>query len=250
MTESSEVREFYDRFSGRVLIRDFYYVNLRHEAIKSLCRRFIEPGSAVLEVGCGAGIISRFLGKSASRVFAIDISPKNVELAREFAASSNMSFDVIDIVKQGESLQKHGPFDVILAADVIEHIPKGEYAGVFSTLEGLLSESGRLMLSFPSPEIQEYMKTHQPDDVQVIDESIELTDLLSVTSLKPLYFRYCDIFGKNDYVHAVLSTERPCAARGGGLTPLQWISSRLRKYRWRLGNLGFLRRVKRKGIVD
>jgi SAM-dependent methyltransferase len=250
MTESSEVREYYDKFSGRVLIRDFHYVNLRHEAIKSLCQRFIAPGSAVLEVGCGVGIISKFLGKTASRVFGIDISPKNVELAREFAAASNVSFDVIDIVKQGQDLEKHGPFDVILAADVIEHIPKDEYGGVFSRLEGLLSGSGRVVLSFPSPEIQAYMKAHQPDDVQVIDESIELTDLLGVTSLKPLYFSYCNIFGKNDYVHVVLAADRPCKADGDGLTPLQWVASRLKKYRWRFGNLGFLRRVRRKGIVE
>jgi len=250
MTESSEVREFYDQFSGRVLIRDFSYVNLRHEAIRQLCGRFIAPGSSVLEVGCGAGIISKFLGKAASRVLAIDISPKNVELAREFAAASNVSFDVIDIVEQGQQLEKHGPFDVILAADVIEHIPKAKYGSVFSTLEGLLSGSGRVILSFPSPEIQEYMKAHQPDDVQVIDESIELTDLLSVTSLKPLYFSYCDIFGRNDYVHVVLTAERPCTAHAEGLPPLQWITSRLKKYRWRLGNLGFLRRVKRKGLVE
>jgi protein-L-isoaspartate O-methyltransferase len=250
MTESSEVREFYDEFSGRVLIRDFRYVNLRHEVVKSLCQRFIAPGSAVLEVGCGAGIITKSLGRTASRVLAIDISPKNIELAREFASSSNTRFEVVDIVERGRDLGKHGPFDVILAAAVIEHIPKANYGGLFSTLEGLLSGSGRVILTFPSPEIQEYMRTEQPDDVQVIDESIELTDLLSVTSLKPLYFAYCDIFGKNDYVHVVLSAERPCSARAGGMSPLQWVVSRLRKYRWRFGNLGFLRRVKRKGIVD
>lgn len=250
MTESSEVREFYDKFSGRVLIRDFNYVNLRHEAVKSLFREFIPSGSSILEIGCGAGIITKYLGRIASRVMAIDISPKNVELAREFATAPNVSFDVVDVIEKGEELGKHGPFDVIVAADVIEHIPKTEYGGVFSTLEGLLNKTGRLILTFPSPEIQEYMKDHQPDDVQVIDESIELTDLLGVTSLKPLYFRYCDIFGTNDYVHAVLAKDRPCKVHGDGLTPLKWIASRFKKYRWRLRNLGFLRRVKRKGIVE
>jgi SAM-dependent methyltransferase len=250
MTESSEVREFYDKFSGEVLIRDFSYVNLRHEAIKSLCRQFIAPGSVILEIGCGAGIISRFLGKRASRVLGIDISPKNIALAKEFAASSKVRFEVVDIVERGRDLEKDGSFDVILAADVIEHIPKSEYRGVFATFERLLSASGRVILTFPSPEIQEYMKSHQPEDVQVVDESIELTDLLAVTSLKPLHFSYRNVFGTNDYVHVVLATDRPCSARGGRLTPLRWLASRLKKYRWRLGNLGFLRRVRRKGILE
>jgi hypothetical protein len=94
------------------------------------------------------------------------------------------------------------------------------------------------------------MKDYQPDDVQVIDESIELTDLLAVTSLKPLHFSYRDVFGTNDYVHVVLARKRQCAARGDDLGPLQWIASRIKKYRWRFGNLGFLRRVRRKGILN
>ena len=250
MTESSEIQEFYDKFSKRVLVQDFYYINSRHEAIKSLCKRFVPRGAAVLEIGCGVGIISRCLGKAASRLVAVDISPKNIDIAREFAAGSDIRFEVVDVIEQGGELGKHGPFDVVLMADVIEHIAKARYPELFATIEGVLSESGRVILTFPSPEIQEYMAANKADQVQLIDESIELGDLLNATSLKPLYFSYCDIFGRNDYVHAVFAADRSFANRPEKQNPTAWVIRRLRKYRWRLGNLAFLRRLKRKDLLD
>ena len=120
----------------------------------------------------------------------------------------------------------------------------------FTTIERILSKDGRVVLTFPSPEVQAYMKANQPDDVQVIDESIELTDLLQSTSLRPYYFSYCDIFGKNDYVHVVLTKDRSFSVLGDRLSGLHWVRSRVRKYRWRLENLGFLRRLKRRNLTD
>lgn len=249
MKESSEVREFYDEFAGRVLVRDFYYINRRHEAIKALCDRFVSPGSSILEIGCGVGIITKYLGRRAAGVFAVDISAKNIEIAREFAGSSQIRFEVIDVLDPPAELDEQAPFDIVILADVIEHIPKSKYRQLFGTIERVLKESGRVVLSFPSPEVQAYMASHQPDDIQVIDESIEAGDILSATSLKLLYFSYCDIFGKNDYVHAVLTPARPFAGIGGKRGLIDWFRSRIRKYRWRAANRGFLRRLKQKKIV-
>jgi SAM-dependent methyltransferase len=250
MKKSSEVKEFYDEFSKRVLVRDFYYINLRHEAIKSLCKRFVSKGSTILEIGCGVGILSKFIQKLSSRVLGVDISEKNVEIAREFAGSAVCRFEVLDVVENGSELENHGKFDVVLMADVIEHIPKERYPELFGTIERALSDTGRVILTFPSPEVQAFMTANKPDDMQVIDESVELDDILRATSLKLLYFAYRHIFGKNDYVHVVLSTDRSFSETGKGQSTLGWLLYRLRKYRWRLGNLAFVRRLKRKGLAD
>jgi hypothetical protein len=114
----------------------------------------------------------------------------------------------------------------------------------------VLSPTGRVILTFPSPEIQDYMAREKPSDVQVIDESIELADVLGATSLKPVYFSYCNIFGKNDYVHLVLAADRRFSGDARGHNAWQWIASRIRKYRWRLANRVFLARLRRRHLAD
>jgi SAM-dependent methyltransferase len=246
---SSEVKEFYDKFSKRVLVRDFYYLNRRHEAIKSLCNRFVPKGSAILEIGCGVGIISKFLNRAASRLVAIDISEKNVEIARQFAASQRSQFEVVDVLEQASKLDKYGNFDVVLMADVIEHIPKSEYLALFATIEGVLSQSGRVILTYPTPEYQEHMTLNKPDDMQVIDESIEIDHIVGATSLKLVYFCYVDVSGRNDYVHVVLAVDRPYT-ESLEQDLFGWLVHRIKKYRWRLGNLTFLRRLRRRNLTD
>ena len=66
MVIETETKSFYDEFSKNVLMNDFRSINLRHEAIKNLCKQFIPKGAKVLEIGCGVGIISKYLQKFVS----------------------------------------------------------------------------------------------------------------------------------------------------------------------------------------
>jgi trans-aconitate 2-methyltransferase len=245
MKTSSEIKNYYDKFATEILARDFYYINPRHDAIKSLCSQFVSKGASILEVGCGVGIISKFLAKRASRVVATDISEKNVELARQYAASPKCEFAVIDIIEQAAEAGRLGTFDVILLADVIEHIPKSKYRQLFPTLEGLLTKKGRVMLTYPTPEHQEYLIAERPEARQLIDETIHIEDILRETKLKPIYFKYCDVFGVNDYVHMVLATDRVFSEHVSDQSPMAWLTYRVKKYTWRLRNLGFVNKIMR-----
>ena len=246
MRTPSEIKHYYDKFAKRVLVRDFYYLNPRHEAIKLLCDRFVQNGETVLEIGCGVGIISKFLQKRASRVVAIDISEKNIDIARQYASSPTCEFAVVDIVEQAAELDKFGKFDAVLMADVIEHIPKVKYREQFSTIEDLLSDKGRVVLTFPSPEHQEYLTCEKPEARQLIDESIELGDILGVTALKLLNFSYRDIFGVSDYINVVLTADRSFSAQSPRKSFFDWLRYRIRKYRWRFRNLLFVRSMGRR----
>ena len=245
MRTSSDIEKFYDEFSERVLVQDFRYLNLRQEAIRGLCRRFVRDGDRVLEVGCGVGIIARTLQQYASFVLAVDISSKNVRIAQEFAGSDRCEVRVLDIVEQGGELQAYDKFDVAILPDVVEHIPRERYAALFSALENALLPEGRIILTYPTPEHQEYLKANTPDVLQVVDEHVELTDILGVTKLKPVYFAYRDIWGKNDYVHFVLSGDRSYRPFFDGGSVADKIRNRTRKYWWRFSNALFLRRLKK-----
>ncbi|HEY4408689.1 MAG TPA: class I SAM-dependent methyltransferase, partial [Acidimicrobiia bacterium] len=47
-----------------------------------------ERGGVVLELGCGSGLLTRFLVAAGHRVVATDASPAMVELAREYAGGA------------------------------------------------------------------------------------------------------------------------------------------------------------------
>ncbi len=246
MDKTSDVKQYYDRFSKRVLLDDFYYPNARQLEIKKLCKRFIRKGAAVLEIGCGVGIITKYLQKRAQRIVAVDISEVNIEIASLYARSPNCEFRVMDVLEQREELEKLGRFDVVLLPDVIEHLPKDRHSEVFASLEKILAPGGRVLLTYPSPEYQEHLRIHKPEALQLIDETLHLPHILSATSLKPIYLSYRDVWGRNQYVHLVLDADRRYSDDPHPGSPWAKLSYRLRKYRWRFGNLLFLRKVKRR----
>lgn len=250
MTTPSDVKEFYDEFAGRVLMRDFYFLNLRQDAIRRLCKKFIKRNDRVLEIGCGVGIITKYLQSISSYVLAVDIGENNVRIAREYAASRNCEVRRLDIIEEADKLGSDQKFDVVLLPDVIEHIPKSNYRKLFATIEGVLADGGRVIITHPTPEVQEYLKAHKPEVMQVVDEHVELSDILGATSLKPVFFSYRDISGRNEYVHLVLTSNREYSEAGPKKSVVDHFVYRLRKYRWRFSNLAFLKRIRKLGPKD
>jgi trans-aconitate 2-methyltransferase len=243
MSHSSDSKAFYNDFSRRVLVNDFRFLNLRQEAIKSLCSEYIPAGSRVLDVGCGVGIIARHLQTTAREVLAVDISEENVKIASAYAGSAKCTVRVLDVIEQVDELKTYGEFDAAVLPDVLEHIPKEAYTSLFAAIESVLSENGRIVMTFPTPEIQRHMAEHQVDDTQLLEEEIEIEDILNATTLRPLHFSYKSILETNDYVHFVLARVRPYAHTRSHR--VNWIAHRLRKYRWRLSNYGFVKRLRR-----
>jgi SAM-dependent methyltransferase len=204
MPTRTEIEVYYKEFAGSVQLNDFRRVNLRHKAIKALCDDFVPDGSRVLEVGCGVGIISRHLARKASRVLSLDISETGIRIAKAHADLPVNEFLVLDVTEEGDRLREYGLFDTILLADVIEHIPKAERPGLFQVIENVLAPDGVVLLTYPSPEYQEYLRCERPEALQVVDETIELGNLLSETALQPLYYRLHDVWCRNQFVHLAL----------------------------------------------
>lgn len=199
-----EVRKFYNSFGKNVLLRDFLALNRRQVAIQNLCDRYIPDDAQILELGCGVGILSRHLQRRARKVVSVDISNVNVSIARAFAGSPINDFLNVDVTKNTTDLESYGNFEAVLLADVLEHIPPKKHVLLFQSIEGLLEKNGLIIITVPSPQYQEYLKRYSPETLQVIDESITLADVLSVTTLDLRYLSYVDIWGVNQYLHIVL----------------------------------------------
>lgn len=244
-TTSSEVEHFYDKFAKRVLLRDFYRLNVRQQAVIRLCKRFIPQNARVLEIGCGLGIITSAISKKASYVLAVDISRENVRLARLYVDEPHVQFEVMDVLQDELPSSKVELFDVIVLADVIEHIPKDHRPVVFNRLESLLMANGIVILTFPTPEYQLYLTENDPEKLQIVDEVITLNDILSETSLTPYFFTRCNLWRNvNQYIHLVLSKDITFQPNKLQISKLQIVKYRVQNWLWRLKTRVFRRNIK------
>jgi 2-polyprenyl-6-hydroxyphenyl methylase/3-demethylubiquinone-9 3-methyltransferase len=78
-------------------------------------------GLSILDVGCGAGLLSEPLARMGANVTGIDPAPGNIAVARRHAdetgASPNYRVATIETVAA-----EGGRFDAVLAMEVVEHV--------------------------------------------------------------------------------------------------------------------------------
>lgn len=101
-------------------------------------------GRRVLEVGCGSGYVSRHLVERGNEVIGIDVDPDAVAAAR--LVLDEVHCCDLDVVEASSLV--HGPFDVIVLADVLEHVREPDR--VLADLLGLLTDGGRVVMSIPN----------------------------------------------------------------------------------------------------
>jgi len=81
----------------------------------------------IVDIGCGSGVGSNILSQEADMVWGIDKNEFSIEFAKEAFTrekngiyySSQLTFDVIDIMKENRELMN---FDIVVAIEIIEHI--------------------------------------------------------------------------------------------------------------------------------
>ena len=115
-----------------------YFSQARPELVAQLPARL----GRVLDVGCGSGGVGRAIRGRADRLTGIEVEPAAAEAARE----------VYDQVLQGRvedvlpSLD--GPFDTVLAYDVLEHLV--DPAAVLTALRGIAAPDALVHVSVPN----------------------------------------------------------------------------------------------------
>jgi 2-polyprenyl-6-hydroxyphenyl methylase/3-demethylubiquinone-9 3-methyltransferase len=78
-------------------------------------------GLRVLDIGCGAGILSEPLARLGTEVTGIDPAAENIEIAAAHARDSGMDVDYRATTAEDLAVKKE-QFDIVLAMEVVEHV--------------------------------------------------------------------------------------------------------------------------------
>jgi SAM-dependent methyltransferase len=172
------VQAFYQDFSLEVGVRDWRRPNWRHELLRLYVDELIgrARGLRVLDVGCGAGVMSSFLCRYGD-VTGTDFSEPAIRLARALEPRATFHAGPIERLDVGERR-----FDLVTLFDVLEHVPHAEREPLFAKLRSLLDPEGWLVLSTPHPGLTRWLHEHRPDLLQVVDEPVEVGDIVRLAS--------------------------------------------------------------------
>jgi trans-aconitate 2-methyltransferase len=184
--------EFYDDYADRQVRVG---INDRHRAIGQWLKRFgLEPGMEVLELGCGVGTVTELIAEvltDTGKLLAVDFSPTSIEAARRrLGAHRNVELQAGDIVE----LELDRTFDVVVLADVIEHIPLEQHLKLFANVRRWLRDTGWVLVHIPNPFFLEWCRRHRPDLLQELDQPIFTESLVASTQPNDLYVRYLNTY--------------------------------------------------------
>jgi len=109
-----------------------------------LCSR-ITPGSLILDVGCGNGIISKAVAEKGFKVVAIDVSEKTIEAARRANAHPDVDYKVMGAGVLGS---EPGKYDGVICSEVLEHLHQPQQ--LLHTIYSSLRNDGVLIVTVPN----------------------------------------------------------------------------------------------------
>jgi methionine biosynthesis protein MetW len=122
------------RYDGQVLDRD---------EVSGIVTRMIPSGARVLEVGCGTGSLSKIVTDTChAEVVGIEPDSTRAERARARGLQVYVTFLTPELIHE------IGLFDVVLLADVIEHVPNPQAMLLLS--RQALKPGGAVIVSVPN----------------------------------------------------------------------------------------------------
>lgn len=104
-----------------------------------------EKGASILEIGCGWGPFLHFSAGLGHQVRGIDVSPEQVERARELGLTNAEVGDAFEVLGANPAA-----YDCVVMLDVIEHFSRGEAVRLVQAIHGALRPGGRLILRTPN----------------------------------------------------------------------------------------------------
>ncbi|MFM1899044.1 MAG: hypothetical protein RL577_1284 [Bacteroidota bacterium] len=124
-----------------------------HEREKRRFRKEIKPllrstssDAEIFDLGCGSGSLLAVLKEDGfHRLLGMDLSPEQVVQAHSMGLKEVQQGDGLAHLKSTSS-----QWDLVLAADIIEHFTKDELVDLLQVIKGSLKKNGKLILRTPN----------------------------------------------------------------------------------------------------
>lgn len=102
-------------------------------------------GARVLDVGCGAGLLSEAMARHGAQVTAIDLAPELVKVAKLHGLESGVQVDYRLASVEALADEMPGAFDAVTCMEMLEHVP--DPGSVIEACARLLRPGGTLFVS-------------------------------------------------------------------------------------------------------
>jgi len=190
------VKDLYREYPEGIKLPPEYASFVQNDLLRLLIRlarykfvaRMLKKKDSVLEIGCGSGLGSIFLSQYCAHVTGIDIKTTEIEEARSINLRTNVEFKVENLF----TMNKSKTWDVIVALDVIEHMPISQGEELIAFIPELLSQTGMLVIGTPS------IYSYQFQGSLSKASHVKCYDLQELLSIVDAYFGRTIAFCMND----------------------------------------------------
>jgi len=102
-------------------------------------------GKSAIDIGCGPGYFSRELTTNGWKTLSVDTDSQNIEHTKKHAHET-LTGDALSVLPK----LKENQYDLALALEIIEHMPKAQGKLLVSEINRILKPGGKLILSTPN----------------------------------------------------------------------------------------------------
>ncbi len=170
----------------------------------------LEPGSLILDVGCGNGRNSRYLAEKGFEVVGIDISPAQVEIAKRRAAAELPGKPVRFLVGDATKLPlEDNGFDAAIFIATLHHLTSPEERVLaMRELHRCVRVGGRCLVSAWAREQEKFANALESAKSQM-GESWEPGDMLLPWNRPDgaVFQRYYHLFSKDEFSDLLADTD-------------------------------------------
>lgn len=112
-------------------------------------------GQKILDVGCGAGLLTESLSKAGGLVTGLDLTARTLAVAREHAQREQLTIDYFEEEVEIFAENHNETFDVVTCLEVLEHVPDPQK--IIKACASLLKPGGYLFVSTLNRNFKSYL---------------------------------------------------------------------------------------------
>lgn len=102
-------------------------------------------GRAVVDVGCGGGLLAEAMARKGAHVVGLDLADDLLSVAKLHALESGVSVDYRVETAEAHALEHAGHYDVVTCMEMLEHVP--DPTQVIAALGQLVKPGGNVFVS-------------------------------------------------------------------------------------------------------